>query len=69
MPTNSDTNKLFENDEPKDNREKWNEMTERAKKCPGILELDRWIEDSLEELENEFCGFSTQNSMRRKFGR
>jgi len=69
MTTNSDADKLFENDDPKDAEGKWNEMTERARKCPGISEFDRWIDDSLDQLEKEFCGFSTQKSVRRNFGR
>ncbi len=69
MPTNSDADKLFENNEPRDNRGKWDEMSERAKKCPGITVFERWLEGSLVELEKEFSGFSTQKSMRRNFGR
>jgi hypothetical protein len=69
MPTNSDANKLFENNDPQDNRGKWDEMSEKAKKCPGISVFERWLEDSLDCLEKEFRGFSTQKSMRRKFGR
>jgi hypothetical protein len=69
MPTDTNTDALFESDDPKNNRPPWGELTERATKCPGIAVLDRWIDESLEELENEFCEFSTQKSMRRNFGR
>lgn len=69
MPTNSDTNTLYDSDDPKNNHAKWDEMTERAKKCPGLTVLERWIDNSLEELEIEFCEFSTQKSLLRNFGR
>ena len=69
MPTNSDANKLFDNDDPKKSLGKWDEMAERAKKCPGISVFEHWLDDSLEKLEEDFCAFSTQKSMRRNFGR
>lgn len=69
MPTDSDANKLFDSDEPRNDPGKWDEMTERVKKCPGIAVFERWLDDSLIDLEKEFCGFSTQKSMRRNFGR
>ena len=69
MTTNSGADKLFENDDSKDKLGKWDEMTDRARKCPGLSVLERWIEDSLDELEKDFCGFSTEKSMRGNFGR
>ena len=69
MPTNSDANTLFDSDDPSKDHVKWIEMTERAKNCPGLSALERWIENSLAELEKEYVGFSTQKSLRGHFGR
>ena len=69
MPTNSSSDKLFDSNDPKNSNGNWEEMTERVKKCPGISVLERWMDDSLEKLESEFCSFTTQKSMRRNFGR
>ncbi len=69
MPTDFSSDKLHDHNEPEKNNETWNGMAERVSKRPGILALDKWIADSLENLEREFAVFSTQKSVRRNFGR
>ncbi len=69
MPANSSSDKLHNSDQPENRHQNWSELSEKARKCPGIDGLERWMDDSLGKLEEAFSGFATQKSMRHNFGR
>lgn len=69
MTNNSNSDLIHDSDGPENLDRTWSEMAVKAMNCPGITVLDRWMDDSLEELEKEFANFATQTSKRLKLGR
>ena len=69
MPTDFSSDKLHESDEPEKNDETWNGLTKYVAKRPGLLVLEKWIDDSLAKLEIDYEAYSTRKSLRQNFGR
>ncbi len=69
MTPNSNSDMLFGSDDSKRLANPWSEMVAVAGKCPGLAVLDRWVEESLVDLEKSYASFATNGSIRRDLRR